>query len=193
MISYQLFALLVFLSWGCGEEKATDSQSNKEEKKVVADDPASSTTPKESSAAESVASPSQDNEPVPEGCSSGGRLCLIVSLDRDQGLQVKAVIKEEGKVASNAQGNVIFSFVSIYAGEIEGFFDAEGQYHDLPEDTSGSQITIAVSNGEAILYDNEIDSSDFDVEVSESFVLKARYNNTTAELKSCQIAETIDC
>ena len=197
MINCRLIALSIFLIWGCGEE-ATDSEPAEEEKKVVTDDPASSSASGDPSPEKTVAtSPANDDPtPPPKGCSSDGRLCLIVSLDNDDGFQVKAVIKEENKIASNAQGNVIFSLTRIHNGEIDGFYDADGEYEELPpEDSSATRIPIPVTNGEAVLYDTEISFDDFSTNFDPKFVLKAQYGNTPVELKACQSPEevTFDC
>ena len=186
MTRHWLITLLLILVWGCGEEATTPDK--KEESKVVEDDPASSTSPETSQSETPATQPSDDTDKTPKHCSTDGKLCLVVSLTEDQGLQVKAVIKP-----NNAQGSVVFSLATTYEGDIEGFFDADGQYHDLPEDTSGAEISVAITNGEAVLYDTEMSHSEFSANVDDSFVLKARYETSSVEMKACQITDTISC
>ena len=197
MINCRLIALSIFLIWGCGEE-ATDSEPVEEEKKVVTDDPASPSASEEHSPDKTVAPSPKDNNPTPpKGCPSDGRLCLIVSLDNDRGFfQVRAVIKEGNRVARNAQGDVIFSLTRIRDdGEIDGFCDAEGECHETLEDASDTLMPVAVTNGEAVLYDTEIDFPTFSTEVDKNFVLKAQYEETTVKREACQTSEgvTFDC
>ena len=189
--SYWLIALMT-LSWGCGEEATTPPD---EESKVVDDDnQASSTAPEPTPTPTPTATiPAEDTETAIEECSTDGSLCLLVSLDEEQGLQVKAVVKDGGKIANSAKGNIVFSLATTYDGEIEGFFDADGQYHDFPDDTSDAEITVAIANGEAVLYDTEIDHAQFSTNVDQSFVLTARYGAVTVEMNACQMTKIIDC
>lgn len=184
MTSYWLIVLMPLI-WGCGEEATTP---DKEESKVVDDNQASSTKPSPTPTPTATA-PSDDTEAIPEVCSNDGNLCLIVSLDEQQGLQVKAVVKDGGKIANS----IVFSLATTYEGEVEGFFDADGQYHDFPEDASSAEITVAMTNGEAVLYDTEIDHTQFSTNVDPSFVLTARYGSSSVEMMACQMAEHIKC
>ena len=174
------------LVWGCGEEATTPDK--KEESKVVADDPASSTSP-EASPSKTPSPVAEESNETPKHCSTDGKLCLVVSLTVEQGLQVKAVIKP-----STAQGNVVFSLAITYNGEVEEYFDADGQYRApyLSADTSVANITVAVTNGEAVLYDNEIDHADFTSVADTNFVLKATYETSSVEMNACEI-ETLVC
>ena len=185
MTRHWFTTLLLILVWGCGEEATTPDK--KDESKVVADDPASSTSP-EASPSKTPSPVSEEGNETPKNCSTDGKLCLVVSLTEEQGLQVKAVI-----TPSNAQGNVVFSLAITYNGEVEEFFDADGQYHDIPDDTSGANITVAVTNGEAVLYDTEIDHADFTSVADTSLILKATYETSSVEMNACQIIETLVC